>query len=242
MKYLFLLLNILVPFLAAGSYKLFHNKVANLAKLLAALAAGVLLGDAFLHLLPESLENPNFHKYILGGFLVTFILESVLHWHHSHDNKVEANHEHHEHTNKALVINNLIADAAHNFLDGILIVSAFAASTEIGIATSIAILLHEIPQELGDVGLTLTAGYTLKRAVTLNIIGAISIIAGFLFGDTLSVSATSGLIAFSAGMFIYIAATDLMPLITKDDSKVKNKSTLSFAIGIIAMYLLTFFE
>ncbi|MGH2695120.1 MAG: ZIP family metal transporter, partial [Actinomycetota bacterium] len=118
-------------------------------------AAGALLGDAFIHLLPEIAESERgldltASLSLLGGVVVFFVLEKLLHWHHAHIPHEEVLHP--------LAVNNLIGDSLHNFVDGAIVAASFAASTQLGVATSIAVALHEIPQELGDFGILVHSG------------------------------------------------------------------------------------
>ncbi len=122
--------------------------------LLVSLSAGTLLGGAFLHLIPESIEyfsTNNVFLYILVGFILFFIIEKVLHWHHCHKGHCNT------HTFAKM---NLIGDTAHNFLDGLIIAASFVADTNLGIITTLAVILHEVPQELGDYGVLVYGGYS----------------------------------------------------------------------------------
>lgn len=203
------------------------------------LSAGALMGAAFLHLLPEASENvASEHMYliVLSSFVFFFLVEKVLHWRHCHKRNCEA------HTFGYM---NLFGDAVHNFIDGLVISSAFLVNIQLGIATSFAIALHEIPQEIGDFGVLLYSGFTRKKALISNFMVAATSMLGGLFGYFLSFqvqNVASFLIPFAAGGFIYIAASDLMPEIRKE--KDLKKSMISFGIfflGIVIMYLAKIF-
>ena len=148
--------------------------------LLISVAAGALLGDAFIHLIPEAFEgadNPlHISLLLLGGFLSFFILEKLLNWHHVHTDEPLLAEEHARiHPVGHLV---LISDGFHNLVDGVAIGAAFMVSVEVGIATTLAILLHEIPQEIGDFALLVHAGFSRAKALLLNLLSAASAFVG----------------------------------------------------------------
>ncbi|MEK6883843.1 MAG: ZIP family metal transporter, partial [Nanoarchaeota archaeon] len=138
-------------------------------------SVGALLGDVFIHLIPELIEKNSFNLstslYILSGIGVFFILEKFIHWQHCHGN-ITNNHIH------PFAYTNLIGDALHNFIDGTIIAASYFVSTQIGIATTIAVVLHEIPQEIGDFGVLIHGGFTKVKALALNFLSAIASIAG----------------------------------------------------------------
>ncbi|MCA9352843.1 ZIP family metal transporter [Patescibacteria group bacterium] len=208
--------------------------------LLVSLAVGALLGDAFIHLIPEAFEvfgNPTqLSIAIIAGILIFFILEKFLHWHHHH---IDDEEKEKVHPVGKMV---LVSDGVHNFIDGLIIGVSYLAGVEVGIATTIAIILHEIPQEIGDFGILMHSGYTVKRALWLNFVSAI--IAVFGTGLALVLGNASELLAvlllpFAAGGFIYIAMSDLIPEMHKM-TRVKHSFLQLFAIiiGIGAMMLL----
>ncbi|MCB9901477.1 MAG: ZIP family metal transporter [Planctomycetota bacterium] len=181
---------------------------------LVALAAGALIGDVFLHLLPHAVEDagafsPQIGWGILGGLLGFFLIESLLHWHH-HGEDV---HDHEPGGLHSFGWMNLIGDALHNAIDGMLIAGAWIASPEAGLATSVAVLLHEVPQEFGDFGVLLHAGFSPSRALWWNLGCAASAFLGagvvLAFGTNDAVQAM--LVPIAAGGFLYIACSDLVP-------------------------------
>ncbi|TSC95094.1 MAG: zinc/iron permease [Parcubacteria group bacterium Licking1014_1] len=205
-----------------------------------ALSVGGLMGGAFLHLLPEAIEKLGDVKaflYVLIGFFLFFIIEKVIHWRHCHEGHCPI------HT---FAYMNLIGDGIHNFIDGLIMAAGFIVSPGLGIASTIAIFLHEIPQEIGDFGVLIYAGINKKRALLLNFLTAITAVLGGIFGFYLlsfAESVSGFLLAFAAGGFIYIAATDLVPELDKE--KNIKKSIFNFIIiffGIAIMYLLKFLE
>jgi zinc and cadmium transporter len=185
--------------------------------LLISLAAGALLGDAFIHLLPEAFAEAGSTAtsiFVLAGILSFLMLEKFLHWHHTHGDESSDGHAR-VHPLGRLVI---VSDSVHNLVDGIAIGAAFLVSPEIGIATTIAIALHEIPQEIGDFGLLLHAGYSRARALFVNFLSALTAFVGvgiaFWLADT-SEALIPLIAAFAAGNFIYIALADLVPELHK---------------------------
>jgi zinc and cadmium transporter len=141
------------------------------------LAAGAMFGDAFIHILPESFATPDratkTSTYVLLGILTFFVLEKFLHWRHAHEFEGESGR-----TIQPLGYLNLFADATHNLIDGMLIGAAYTVSTSVGVATTIAIILHEIPQELGDFGVLIHAGFSRTRALAFNFISGLLAVVG----------------------------------------------------------------
>jgi zinc and cadmium transporter len=205
-----------------------------------AFAAGALLGDAFFHLVPEVAESeagfdPAASASLLSGVMALFVLEKVLHWHHAHFPREEVLHP--------VAITNLVGDGLHNFIDGAIVAGSFAVSVELGIASSIAVALHEIPQEIGDFGILLHAGLAPRRALTLNFVSALLAVAGaivvllFVSIDTVERS----LVPFSAGAFVYIASTDLLPDLHKEAQPGRSALqlvALLSGVGVMAALLL----
>ncbi len=229
----------LISLLGLAGLSVRQDLLRKVLFLLISLAAGALLGDAFIHLLPEAFAEAAASSVALaalGGVLAFFLLEKYLHWHHSHGDDEYSPEHNRIHPVGALVLS---SDAVHNLVDGLAIGAAFMVSTELGIATTIAIALHEIPQEVGDFGLLLHAGYSRMKALFLNFVSALTAFAGlglaFLLGE--AHEALIPLIAaFTAGAFIYIALADLVPELHKTTSG--KRSALQFIailVGIAAM-------
>jgi len=205
---------------------------------LVALSAGVLMGGAFFHLLPEALEAGPAQRilfYAVLGFTGFHLLERLLRWHHFHE---------HEEVH-AFAYMNLVGEAAHNFLDGLVIAASFLADPKLGVTTTLAVALHEIPQEIGDFGVLLHGGFSARKALLLNFVSALLAVLGGLIGYALSQSigaAVPVLVAVTAGGFIYIAAADLLPEIRKETGA---KSLMHFAVfvaGLAATYGLAVLE
>lgn len=209
---------------------------------LIAFAAGALLGDVFIHIVPEVAESAAgfdgaASAAVLGGIVGFFVLEKVFHWHHAHFPHEEVVHP--------VAVSNIVGDALHNFVDGAIIAGAFLVSTQLGIATTVAVALHEIPQELGDFGILVHAGLKPRRALTLNFASGLAGIVGAVV--TLMLRDTPGLeeflLPFSAGAFVYIAGTDLIPELHKEPEL--RKSLVqggALLLGIAIMALLVVVE
>lgn len=207
---------------------------------LVGLSAGTLMGGAFLHLIPEAAESTegiSTYLFVLIGFSLFFIIERGLHWHHCHDNPGECD----VHTFTYL---NLIGDGVHNFIDGLIIAAAFLTNIGIGITTTLAVIFHEIPQEIGDFAVLIYGGFSRKKAIFYNFLSALVAVLGTIVGLLLSF-AISGfediLVPLTAGGFIYIAASDLIPELHKEIQLKKAVAAfLFFVAGILIMYGLRF--
>jgi zinc and cadmium transporter len=213
------------------------NKSLNL---LVALSVGGLLGGAFLHIIPELVEENIFAEvsiFILAGIILFFVLEKFVFWHHCHKT---------EHKHLCFSYMNLIGDAIHNFLDGVLLAGAFLINIDVGFATALAVLLHEIPQEIGDFGVLLKGGFSRKSALAANFLTAITAFLGaiaVLIFSTLIEGIVPVLVAIAAGGFIYIAGTDLIPELHKNPNIKESILQLIFIIiGIGAMALVLLLE
>ncbi len=217
----------------------FKQKFLNkILLVLISLSIGALLGGAFLHLIPEAIElNSSVFIFILVGFFSFFIIEKFFHWRHCHDAKCEVH---------SFAYINLLGDAVHNFIDGIIIAAGFLVNPLIGISSTIAIALHEIPQELGDFGVLVYAGFSRGKALKWNFLTALTALAGGILGFYL-LGFFNGLMPFllaiASGGFIYIAASDFLPEIKKNTGFLKIFFNIFFIIiGIFLMYLLRFLE
>lgn len=200
------------------------------------LSIGALIGDAFLHLLPEATEkinNESVYLFVIIGFFMFFIIEKVIHWRHCHQEHCSV------HTFAHM---NLIGDGIHNFIDGLIIAGSYIVNPGVGAASTIAVFLHEIPQEIGDFGVLIYGGMSRKKALFYNFFSAVTAVFGGIFGFyLLSFSnAISGfLLAIAAGGFLYIAASDLLPEVRKENNT--KKIIINFTIiilGVLIMYLL----
>jgi zinc and cadmium transporter len=211
---------------------------------LVGIATGALLGDAFIHLIPEAFAettNPTaLSLTIIAGMLIFFVLEKFLHWHHHQG--LEGSEPDVHPVGKMI----LVSDGVHNFVDGLIIAASYLVSIEVGIATTIAVVLHEIPQEIGDFGVLIHSGYTKGKALWLNFLSALAAVLGAAVGLLLggSVEAfTLWLVPLAAGGFIYIALTDLIPELHKTTSVRHSLLQLVAVIaGVLAMVALLSIE
>jgi len=215
-----------------------RDNLNKMVMMLIGLSAGALLGDSFLHLIPEAVQDggPNLWLWLLSGILTFFILEKIVHWRHCHL-PTAADHPH------PVDLMNLVGDSLHNFIDGMVIAGSFLISPALGLATVIAVVSHEIPQELGDFAILIYAGYSQAKALFYNFISAALSIIGALFalavGGRLE-GFTNFIIPFTAGGFIYIAASDLFPELKKDNERLGQAflQLLCIAAGIGIMLAL----
>ena len=228
----------------SGSLLLFlkDNILKRISLYLLALAAGALLGTAFLHLLPKALEEglpEQGFLVLLGGFLFFYIGEKLLHLHHGTEGADE-------HNPRVLGVLSLSADAVHNFIDGVILAVAFLVDVRLGLVTAAAVALHEIPQEIAEFGVLLYAGFSKHRALLLNFLSATTVIlggiVGFLAKDILT-PLIPFVLLFAAGGFIYIGASDFIPEFKKERDPGKTLSlALTFFFGIFLMWIFTFIE
>ncbi|MBU0757090.1 MAG: ZIP family metal transporter [Nanoarchaeota archaeon] len=209
------------------------KKMENILLWLVGLSAGALIGGAFLHLIPEAAEVIGFEKVALLtllGFSVFFIIERVLHWRHCHEGVCDIH---------AFTYMSMIGDSIHNLIDGMIIVAAFLADFKIGIATTIAVITHEIPQELGDFGVLLHGGFSKAKALLFNFLTALTAVLGAIIGYILHFfvqDLTIYVLPFAAGGFIYISSSDLIPELHKE--KIVSKSIISFIFFLIGIGLM----
>jgi zinc and cadmium transporter len=214
-----------------------EEKLRSALFVLVSLAAGAMFGDAFIHLLPESFQKSGGtllpSMSVLAGILAFFVLEKFLLWRHQHT--LESNNRIHP-----LGYLNLIADGVHNLIDGMMIGASYLVSLPLGIATTLAVVFHEIPQEIGDFGILLHAGFTKKRALFFNFLSATLAMLGtavaLLVGSSLE-SFSSVMLPFTAGGFIYIAGSDLLPELQKELEPAKSTGQLLALAGGIGLML-----
>jgi len=193
-----------------------RNRIEGVLFFLISFSAGTLLGAAFFDILPEAVEGAahpeGMFELVFAGLIFAFAVEKIIHWHHHHAGSEK---EHHH----PLGTLTLVGDGVHNFFDGVAIAAAFLVNAPLGITTTIAIALHEIPQEIGDFGLLLYSGYTPARALAFNLLSALAAVAGgvafYLFSSSVE-HVEAYALALTAGMFIYIAAADLLPELHKE--------------------------
>ena len=204
---------------------------------LVAMSAGTLIGSAFLHLIPEGLENyqgssEQFFLWLLAGFISFFALEQIIHWHHCR--KADAS------CKAPLGHLILIGDGLHNFIGGLAVAGTFLIDIRLGITTLLAAAAHEIPQELGDFAVLIHSGWSRKSALIFNMLSGLTFLCGGLvaYGASRSLD-IAFLVPFAAGNFIYIGASDLIPEVNKHKHLKENiKNFLAVTIGLLFMLLI----
>ena len=229
-----------------------EHRLRRLTTFLISMAMGALVGDVALHLLPEVFRRPSESLAnslgLLGGLGCSFVLEKFLRWKHEHGIDVDLvethdhDHAHHHHPIKPVARILLISDGLHNMLDGLLIGASYLASAPIGFATTLAVLLHEIPHEIGDLGVLLDSGYSRKEALLFNFTWGGFALAGvclaFIVGEHL-VAFTPLALSVTAGFFLYIAGSNLTPEMQKEHSLKKSLAQLAgIAVGVGVMVLM----
>jgi zinc and cadmium transporter len=221
-----------------GVFSLFlkGNLLENILIPLIGFSAGGLIGGAFLHIMPEAIEEYGSHNvflYLIAGFILFFILEKYLHWRHCHKGG--------ECTVHPFTYLNLVGDTVHNFTDGLIIGASFVVSIHFGVVTTLVIVLHEIPQEIGDFGVLVYGGFNRSKALLFNFVTALTSVLGAALGYPLSKHIqgfSMYLLPMVAGGFVYIAACDLIPEIHKQsDNKKEILSLATFLLGIIFIYI-----
>lgn len=201
------------------------------------LAAGSLLGGAFFHMLPESVDalgnGLGIYLALVAGFLVFFVLEQFLHWHHCH------RAEHTEHRPLGYLI--LLADGLHNLIGGLAVGGAFVVDIRVGVVTWLVAAAHEVPQELGDFGVLVHSGWQRRSALMWNVASALTFLVGALIAYALADHIeVAYLLPFAAGNFIYIAAADLLPEITSETrTRDKLETSATFVLGLAVLLTAT---
>jgi len=214
---------ILVASVAGGTLSAGLAAVALLLRatwipMLVSFAIGALLGAAFLEIIPHAFETGEAHKVafsILGGIFGFFVLEKLLLYRHCHTENCEVHDQHassHDHGRSGTLI--VVGDTVHNFVDGVLIAAAFVQSTELGVVTAVAIIAHEIPQEVGDYIVLLNAGFSRPKALLFNALSGLAAVAGGVLGYFV-VGPWEDLFPYllvaASSSFIYVAVADLLP-------------------------------
>ena len=211
---------------------------------LVGIAVGSLLGDAFIHVLPEA--NRQIHNSLVVslltilGMLLFFILEKVVRWRHCHDPDCLDAEDDHGHHSDHIVSISLVGEAFHNFIDGVIIASSFIISPGLGLATSLAVLLHEIPQEIGHFGIFIHQGLSLSKALSLNLISAgfafLGVISIIIIGSSIG-NFSAYVLPVTAGGFIYLASSDLIPELHRHEPNISSSllQVLLVLLGVALM-------
>jgi zinc and cadmium transporter len=220
--------------LLGAVFIVFQRKlIDSMTTYLLAFSSGILLGTTFYDLLPEGYEGLQEHVYtwVIIGFVAFFVLEKIIHWHS------------HVESQKHVAYLSLVGDSVHNFMDGAIIGVTFLTSVPLGVATTIAVIAHEIPHELGDFFLLIYGGFNNKKALWYNFLSALTAVLGtivvFIFSKNV-LTVSPYLIGFAAGNFFYIAASDIIPeLHQKRSVTISVIQTICLLIGIIVMQIIS---
>lgn len=229
----------LMSFVGVLVLSLRADKLKKFLIYLIAFSAGALIGDTFIHLLPEVIEKSGSLTLaaslsVLGGFVIFFAIEKFVHWQHCHM-PITKEHVH------SFAYMNLIGDGLHNLIDGMIIAASYMINIPVGIATTLAVALHEIPQEIGDFGVLLHGGFSKGKSLLLNFASALMAVLGAII--TLVVGASiqdleNYLVPIAAGGFLYIAGSDLIPELHKESEFLRSFWQLVFFIAGISIMLL----
>lgn len=237
----------LISFIGVVTLSMSKSLLHKALIIMVSFSAGAMLGNVFIHLLPEHIEKFGMGTktalLIILGMLIFFILEKFINWHHCHA-------PHHEHAEKHHIavfgITNLVGDAMHNFIDGLVIAASYLISIPVGIATTTAVILHEIPQEIGDFGVLLHAGLDKRKALLLNFATALTSIIGAVVGLMLALrfdGFIEYMVPITAGSFIYIATADIIPELHKEvEISQSFVQLIGITAGIGMMLALLFLE
>jgi zinc and cadmium transporter len=214
-------------------------------------AVGALLGAVFLEILPHAFLEASSPKYlgatVLAGILVFFVLEKLVLWRHQHapqwgepEGRADVGDAHHEsdHGRSGMMI--MIGDTFHNFVDGMLIAAAFLADLQLGLVSALAIIAHEIPQEIGDFVILLHSGYSRRQAMIMNLLSSLATLVGGLLGYAALSELEAwipSLLGFVAASMIYVAVADLIPgLHRRPELRATTAQVLLIALGIASIY------
>lgn len=234
----------------------------NVQSILVSLAAGAMLGNVIVHLLPEAFEHAHddatkISLYVVAGFLGCFLLEKVLNVRcqhgngaHTHGTGADCTHEQHSHEHGAhknlaaghvhpMGYMSLVSHGVHNFTDGVLIATSFMVSVPVGIATTVAIILHEIPMEFGGFGVLMQAGFSRGKAILLNALSGLGALAGTVFtiilGNTVE-GVAEVMTPIGAGMVLYLTAAGLIPQMQEE--KNAKRSAIQFVVMIVGIAIM----
>ncbi len=233
----------LISFVGVLGLSVKRESLKKTLLILVSFAAGGLFGDVFIHLLPEafavngdSLQVP---LLIIAGLLLFFVLEKFIRWRHCHMPD-EGHHTHH------VAVMNLFGDGVHNFIDGLLIGASYLVSFPIGFATTVAVILHEIPSEIGDFGVLLHSGMSVKKVLTWNFVSALTAVLGTVLALILGPNVhgfAEILVPITAGGFLYVAGSDLIPeLHAEVKPSLSVAQLMAMVVGIWLMVMLRFME
>ena len=224
--------------------------LGRLVRNLVSLSAGVLLGTALLHILPEAFESEAgaqaLFATLLGGLLFFFLLEKAELYRHGHHHEVDDPHHHHHHGFDAEQAGRggwsvLLGDSIHNFCDGIIIAAAFLTDTTLGVVTALAIIAHEIPQEVGDFIVLLNAGFSRGKALLFNALSGLAAVLGGVLGYFVVgpwESLFPYLLVVAASSFVYVAVADLLPQLQRRLPARETLAQIGWIIAGLAIVLI----
>ena len=234
----------LISLMGVLTFSLKEEKLNKVLLYLVSFSAGGLFGDSFFHLIPEAAREGGFEMhislYILLGIIISLVVEKFLQWRHCH---IPTSEEHPH----SFAYMNLLGDVIHNFMDGLIIGGSYLASVPLGVATTLAVVFHEVPQEIGDFGVLVHGGFKKTKALFLNFLTALTAIFGTIIalcmGPVIQ-DFVPFLISFAAGNFIYIAGSDLIPELRKEEPELLKSAVqlTAFVLGISVLFSLVFLE
>ncbi len=225
----------LISLVGIFTFLLKGKSLQNIIFYFVGFSAGALIGGAFLHILPESLEknsNTFVFSWVICGMALFFLMERYFYWRHCHDENCQVH---------SFTYLNLIGDGLHNFFDGMVIAASYTVSIQVGLATTLAVIFHEIPHELGNFAVLVYGGFKRSKALLFNFLTVLTAFAGALGGYFLAERTghfSDFILPMTAGGFIYVASTDLIPEIHKENNQ--KRATLAFVaflLGVIFMAL-----
>lgn len=226
----------IISFIGIFTLAIKQNLLQKILFCLIGFSAGTLIGGAFLHILPEVLKKAESivpFYYLILGIVLFFLLERGVYWRHCHNGVCDIH---------AFTYLNLIGDGLHNFIDGMVIAVSFIVSIKLGIVTTLAVISHEIPQELGDFGVLLYGGFTKMKALFYNFLSALMAIIGAIVGylaSDITMGFSNFILPLTAGGFVYIATSDLIPEIHKERKLARSTfAFIAFLSGIVFMAFL----
>ena len=233
----------LSSFIGIFTISLNEKTLHKVLTILLAYSAGTILGAALFDLLPEAVELVDevlVYPIIAFGFVFFLLLERTLYWYHGHGHGHELGHS--EVVTKEFAYLNLLGDFIHNFIDGMIIAASFTNSVTVGVSAAIAVMFHELPQEMGDYGILVYAGMERNRALILNFLAAVSVVVGGVFGSFFLgvIENLEGyMVAFSAGAFIFLSASELIPEMHEENDRRRALiQLLMLILGMLTIYML----
>jgi zinc and cadmium transporter len=241
----------LISFVGLFTFGMRTERLRSLLIYLVSFAAGALFGDAFLHIIPEVVERQGFELPVslsfLAGIVLFLVIEKSIHLHQFHPLEAEENGRGLTNRLRPYVFTNLVGDAIHNFGDGLIIGASYLVSVPVGIATSFAVALHEIPHEIGNYSILVRGGMSRAKALLVNFLTALLAFCGALIALLLSRYAEGVqnlVLPIAAGGFIYVAGSDLIPELHKESDTLRKVllQLLVFVGGIALMASLLLLE